>query len=147
MAKGDRLTLDNVNQMVEGIRCDADGNELTRDSMCVSAKDMMRVCGDCGLVVLSAGTIAGVDVWVVRRDHEACKLAQISPPGRNSQTIQGETKEDTVYGSCMVLKRENGRIRSLSKAAIKAIMSTAGLYQFTSEGGRMSLCLRGLELM
>ncbi len=147
MAKGERLTLDNVNQMVEGIMCDADRNEIVAENMCVSANDMMRVCGNCGLIMLSAGRIAGVDVWVVRRDHEACAKAQITPPGRNAQTIQGRTKEDSVYGSCMILKREDGRLRSLDKADRRSILSTAGLFQFTSEGGRMSLCLRGLELI
>ena len=43
MAKGDQLVIDNVNEILEGIHCDADRNELTVVTMWVSAKDMMCV--------------------------------------------------------------------------------------------------------
>ena len=146
MAKGKGLVLDNIGQVIEGVRCDADGNGIERDTMCVSANDMMRVCGGCPLVIVTAGVIADVPVWVVRRDHASLKVKQIVAPGRNSMTIKGTTKEDNIYGSCMILKREGKNMVSLGRSEARAIMATAGIYQFDSDGGRTSFCLEGLEL-
>lgn len=147
MAKGRRLVLDNINQIIEGIHCDADRNELVVDTMCVSANDMMRVCGNCGLVRISNGRIAGVDVYVISKDHEALKNAQLAPSGRNTMTIQGKDKEDGIYGSCMIVARVDERMRSLTKEQTRAIMATTNLFQFNSGGGRSSMCLNGLELV
>lgn len=147
MAKGKGLVFDNINHVIEGIHCDAEKNELFVDTMCVSANDMMRVCGDCGLVRISNGRIADIDVYVISKDHEALKNAQLAPSGRNTMTIQGKTKEDGIYGSCMIVARENDRMRSLTKAQADAILATTNMFQFNSEGGRSCMCLKGLELI
>ncbi|MGN0137609.1 MAG: hypothetical protein ACI381_03255, partial [Candidatus Methanomethylophilaceae archaeon] len=79
--------------------------------------------------------------------HEALKSAQLAPSGRNTMTIQGKTKEDGIYGSCMIVARENDRMRSLTKAQADAILATTNMFQFNSEGGRSCMCLKGLELI
>ena len=146
MAKGDQLVIDNVNEILEGIHCDADRNELTVDTMCVSANDMMRVCGGCGLVRMVPARIAGVSVLVLGKDMKALEKAGIALSGRNSLTVEGKVKEDDIFGSCMLLGYENSRMRSLTRSESKRILATAKGMQFTSEGGRTCLCLTGLEM-